>query len=217
MTALYDVITNGIFIFSVFQVVFFIYNIRKFNGPFFVFVLWILASASIDAVSIFMAKYSIHNIYLIHVHSLIEYGLLIVFFDKLFTKAGKKSPIIMLYPGLALILFNSVFIQKIDTFNSYSLTAISFVVVLLCIYYFYVLSDLNYTLDKKLFLSITVGSVFILHTSSLIPLLFSNFLLNAKSENEIVIWLLRALIILIIKILTFYALLPYLFSKRIQI
>jgi hypothetical protein len=164
-----------------------------------------------------MAKYSIHNIYLIHVHSLIEYGLLIVFFDKLFTKAGKKSPIIMLYPGLALILFNSVFIQKIDTFNSYSLTAISFVVVLLCIYYFYVLSDLNYTLDKKLFLSITVGSVFILHTSSLIPLLFSNFLLNAKSENEIVIWLLRALIILIIKILTFYALLPYLFSKRIQI
>lgn len=169
-----------------------------------------------EVISKIMADEGVENLFLFHVNAILEYSLLVLFFDSLLKSSGYRGIYFMLFPGILAILINTLFIQKIDMFNSYSLTMISLATVLICIYYFILLSDMVLSLDKKIFQAIVVGSIFVIHSSSLVPLLFGNFLVTMEHNTQVIVWILRACIILVVKIIMIYALLPHIFSVDIK-
>lgn len=75
---------------------------------------------------------------------------------------------------------------------------------------------MSWTLDKKMFLAILIGAIFILHISSLLPILFGNHLVLMDLNEQYIVWLLRACIVLVVKIILFYTLLSYLLTEDLQ-
>ncbi|MBK8623027.1 MAG: hypothetical protein IPN79_15055 [Saprospiraceae bacterium] len=132
----------------------------------------------------------------------------------LFTDIGDKGVKFILWPGVVAICFNSIFVQQPDTFNSYSMTLISLGTIVLGVYYFIRLSDIEMSLDKKLLRMFMVGSVLITHSSNMIPVLFGNYLLTVDTNTQMIVWILRACIILVVKIVIFYTLLSYVYLQN---
>lgn len=193
-----------------------IYRWRDFTGYLRYYTLWIINGAVMEILSKYLADNGISNLFLFHINALSEFVLLVLFFDILYKNSGFKGIRFVLIPGVMLIVFNSLYVQTVDSFNSYTLTAISFGVVLLSIDYYIRLIDVEISADRKMFKMIVVGSIFILHISNLVPILFSNYLLNIVGSTQIIVWLLRACVVLIVKILVFYTLLSYIFQKDIK-
>ena len=149
---------------------------KAFSGYLRYYGLWMINSAIMETASKLLVDLDYQNMCLFHLNAVIEYSLLVLLFNHLLKDIGHKGIHFILFPGIAVILLNSLFIQTPDTFNSYSLTLISLGTVLFCVYYFILLSDLSCSLDKKMFQAILIGAILVLHVSSLIPILFGNHL-----------------------------------------
>lgn len=193
-----------------------IIRFKAFSGYLRYYGLWMINSAIMETASKLLVDFDYQNLFLFHLNAVIEYSLLVLLFNHLLKDIGHKGIHFILFPGIAVILLNSLFIQTPDTFNSYSLTLISLGTVLFCVYYFILLSDLSWSLDKKMFQAILIGAILVLHVSSLIPILFGNHLVLMELNKQYIIWILRACIVLVVKIIMFYTLLSYLFTEDIK-
>ena len=193
-----------------------IIRFKAFSGYLRYYGLWMINSAFMETASKVLVDFDYQNLFLFHLNAVIEYSLLVLLFNNLLKDVGHKGIHFILFPGVVLILCNSLFIQTPDTFNSYSLTLISLATVLFCVYYFIQLSDLSWTLDKKMFQAILIGAILVLHVSSLIPIIFGNHLVLMDLNEQYIVWILRACIVLVVKIIMFYALLSYLFTEDIK-
>lgn len=193
-----------------------IIRFKAFSGYLRYYGLWIINSAFMETAAKLLVDLDYQNLFLFHINAVIEYTLLVLIFDHLLKDIGQKGIHFILFPGIAAILLNSIFVQTPHTFNSYSLTLISLATVLVCVYYFFLLSDMSWTLDKKMFQAILIGAIFILHISSLLPILFGNHLVLMDLNEQYIVWLLRACIVLVVKIILFYTLLSYVFTEDLQ-
>ncbi len=191
-----------------------ILKFKELNGYLKYYGIWILIGTFIELSSHVLVNFHIPNLFLFHLNALFEFVLLVFFFNVLFTDIGDKGVKFILWPGVVAICFNSIFVQQPDTFNSYSMTLISLGTIVLGVYYFIRLSDIEMSLDKKLLRMFMVGSVLITHSSNMIPVLFGNYLLTVDTNTQMIVWILRACIILVVKIVIFYTLLSYVYLQN---
>ncbi|MBK9257723.1 MAG: hypothetical protein IPM42_19875 [Saprospiraceae bacterium] len=194
-----------------------IIRFKSFTGYLKYYGLWIIVGTFMEVFSKFLADNGYSNLFLFHINAIIEFSLVVLIFDALLKNLGDKGIVYFLFPGILIILINSLFIQEIDTFNSYTLTLISLWSILTSIYYFFRLSDVVMSLDKKLFKIIIVGSILILHSSALIPILLSNYLLNMNLNTQMIVWILRGCTTIVVKVIIFYTLLSYMYSDEIKV
>lgn len=210
MKDLFDILVWSVAVVSVLTAFLVIFKFRKFTDYLQYYIFWLINGAFMEILSMILAFYGITNLFVFHLNALTEFSILVLFFNALFTEKNGKGIRLVLYPGISLILLNSVFIQPPDTINSYPLTLISFGTMLIAIFYFIKLTDIEMSLDNKLFRTILVGSVFIMHGTSLFPLLFGNYLMvNFDWNSQMMVWLVRASVIMIVKLIIFYTLLSH--------
>lgn len=166
-----------------------------------------------ELTSYFLAKNSINNLFIFHIFSLIEYGLLFLFFKELFFDFRKKKLIdLLIILGLLFLILNSLYIQGLNKFNSYGLAFVSSSIMALSILFYKTLLDkgeLGLSFEKHKWI---VFGIFMSHAVSIVVLLFSNAISGFDKSNQLIVWILRAILSGMAKLIICYALLKD-FSK----
>lgn len=169
-------------------------------------------STIIELFSMAWANEGKNNLIFFHIHTILEFAVLTLFFSRVFDDKHKLWSRWILLSGLFFILFNSIFIQTYETMNSFSLTIVSIYLIKCCLYYFYQIIDQDNSQDQIRFSNYAVFSIFILHSVSLMVLLFGNYMLTSKSVVQDAVWILRALIILLVKFVILFQLIKLIFT-----
>lgn len=165
-----------------------------------VFCIYLLVAGSIDLVSFSFAESGLNNLVFFHLFTLMELGLLGVFFSLILKMLQVSFEVIyLIYLLLAGAVFNSVFIQPIDSFSTYSTTTVSIIVIAGCIYVFFKMLD-EQSEDLSLVTKWFLSGLFIYHMGSVVVLLTADLLMTVDSEVQIIIWIIRTFIILLSKI-----------------
>jgi hypothetical protein len=165
------------------------------------FIIFLVFGTAIELLSSSWAEEGRNNLIFFHINTLIEFILLTIFFVSIYDRDKQYLLKWILPIGIFFILFNSLFIQKIDTYNTISLTTVSLYLIGCCLYYFYLAIGHRVEIYQNTFTKYAVFSIFSLHIVSLMVLFFGNFLLNVKGTFVNMIWTIRALIIFVVKLL----------------
>lgn len=171
--------------------------------------IWIIQGTIFECLSTSIAAFGRHNLWVFHLNVLVEFTVLIFYFHILLQELKRPGIKLFIFPGLLFILANSFFLQGLDQFNSNSLTVVSLITVFLSIYYFIRLFDSDMELEDKFLRVILTGSILVMHSVHLFPLLFGNALLELDPMAQDIIWVIRASVILVVKIIIFYTLIGH--------
>lgn len=185
-----------------------------------VFGIYFLISNCIEILALFLAENKISNLFLFHINTVIEFWFLVIFFYACDRKYGKPFPLIpVLLQGLIIIVANSIFVQKIDMFNSYSATLVNLVLLIFSFRFFFVTMDVDVNKELKI-VKLIVSCLLLVFGTSLVVLLFSNAMLSIATTYQLFIWDFRGILILSTKVifgLTFAKLLFESRSKTLQL
>ncbi|MCB0647290.1 MAG: hypothetical protein KDC49_11540 [Saprospiraceae bacterium] len=176
---------------------------------------YLIVAFGFEATSYVLAQEGINNLFLFHVYALSEVLLLSFLFAKLPGAWDKPSENLLRWAVVLLILVNSIFIQKIDTFNSYGLTLSGLVVIFYCVRFFLKMIDmgiagLEFHTQKWL-----VSGIFLAQLVSLVVLFCSNFILSFERDIQLLVWISRSLFVLLSKLIIAYSLIKR-FSPAIR-
>jgi hypothetical protein len=80
------------------------------------FAVYLVLGAVIELFAVSFSESGKNNLIFFHLNAIIEFGILTLFFDILFKEKEGKSIKWLLLPGIVLIVFNSLVIQKLDTY-----------------------------------------------------------------------------------------------------
>lgn len=179
---------------------------RQLDYAFQIFALYLIVSGSFDIVSNELADKGQNNLMYLHLFTLIELILLGSFFMSISRRISSnyvwKGTFTLLIFG---VVCNSLWIQSLGKFNSYSATACSMFVVCTCVYYF-IQSLSQQVTDKERSIKWIVVGLFIYHSAAMVIMIFSNLLLQLESDGKAAIWITRAFIIVLTKLLFISAL-----------
>jgi len=155
-----------------------------------------------EAVSLYLARNGINNLFLFHIYAIIEFSLLVAFFSNLiYSQKARKYIYLFMILGILFLIADSVFIQGISVFNSYGLFFVSATVLTMSILFFKMLLDkgalgLSYERHKWL-----IFGIFITHAVSIIVLFFSNAISGFEKSNQYILWILRSMLIVVAKLI----------------
>ncbi len=168
--------------------------------------LYFVVIAAIEIYSFSIAKGQ-NNLYLYHFYTFFEFLLLSKAFQYIYHQKGLQFNMnLILVPVLIFFLTNSIFFQRFDQYNSYSNILASILIIAYCIYYFYLILDDDRSNEyNETFIKWTLTAVFLYQITMIIFNLFSNFLAKYGSfDSDLMIWLIRALILLSIRFIFVY-------------
>lgn len=180
---------------------------------------YLIGSAAIDIVSSAFFEIQESNLKFLHLFALFE----IIVISKIFQLSywNFKSHLKIEFIGIPVALFvilNTIFLQDLTIYNTYSLALVSIVILGYCIYYFFLLLDFNDSNYEFIVLKWFIYTLFFYHSISLIIMFLGNLLKTIDTESQVYIWLFRVFIILASKvILIFYFSKLFLKSSKLSI
>lgn len=175
---------------------------KKLSKQYKIFSWFIFVSAIVQCISLALWTFSIHNLFLNHFFVPISAVCIALFYNRLLSGLMNSK---IIWTGLTLFLLatviNSVFIQHIDTFNSYAQVILCVLVVMLSLSTFLLLMNhgnhLTHEVDVKSLNWINSG-LFIYHASVLILFYFGDIIIKSLSmETNRFAWLLHSLFYII--------------------
>jgi len=167
---------------------------NKFDPKLYSFKLFLLFNAAIQSIQFVLSVLKHHNLFLLHIDVPIEFMLLTHFYySALKQYLDKKIFFTLVVLFVTFSIANSIFIQNIDSFNSYALITESVIIIILSIFTFIVLLDprsgMNNTPIGKTVRLINSG-IFVNLSTTLLIYYFSNFLLNHFTKKIVnYIWI----------------------------
>ena len=175
------------------------------------FILFIINNAFFEFLSTFIIRIGFtNNLPCVHAYTLIHFILMTVFFGECFKvlKINIKYEWI-LFLGSFIIIANSVFIQSIYTFNSYSKPLVDlYIMVCSVILFITLIKDRKHNRQElKPSVSFT-ASTYLSSSISFVIFLFGNVIMSFGSQSKVIglIWNLRVGINYLVIIITFYGL-----------
>ncbi|WP_316835494.1 hypothetical protein [Pedobacter nutrimenti] len=156
-------------------------------------VIILLASILCDALSIYLSRMSVNNLFMTHIWAFIELPLWASFFIALFRKSAliKRVLITATITGMLFTLADTVFFESILTFNTYGRTAVAVITICFCLLYFfcYPESDNNYGFW-------ITAALLVYNGSNVLLFIFSNNLLKQQALVNHVIWAFHSLLLI---------------------
>ncbi|MBS4063908.1 MAG: hypothetical protein KGZ74_05080 [Chitinophagaceae bacterium] len=171
---------------------------------------YLLVSFFTNAAAITLAESGVNNLPLLHLFTLVEGVLLLFFYQKNLTHVLNKYLFLLLAALFVVFcLINSLFIQALYTFNTYSRSAEAVLIIFLALTCFYTsLGENNReNWNKQPLILINIG-LLLYFSSSLLLFLFSQVLL-ANQEINIIVWVIHATIVMIMYFFFAWAFLQY--------
>jgi len=141
----------------------------------------------------------------LHLFTLMQYIFLCIFFHDLLKRYGRSfSLILFLVIGSALIITNSVLIQSIYEYCSYSKVAVELFIIIASIAYFILVFLKKEVSSDDSVITLFVSAVFINAGMSILLHLFSNEIMALKEEITMALWSIRSAVNVITQVIIFY-------------
>ncbi|MBK7222298.1 MAG: hypothetical protein IPH94_13520 [Saprospiraceae bacterium] len=155
-----------------------------------------------------------NNLTYIHCFTLIEFWVLSLFFKE----CNKHHPSMLPYyyilmGGTVIILLNSLFVQPLYEFNSYTASMVGWIIILYCIRFLYHTMDLEPS-HPLLMIKKLVVWMLVYYAATAVVLAFSNEMLGIPKDWQRGVWLLRSFILLIVRMAIGYILISYIFRNK---
>jgi len=206
MQAFYYGIANTTILFTVLFAILSIFILGKSNRVNNQLMVYIIVAGSIEIVSFIFAEFKMNNLRFIHLYTIVEFVLLSTLFRRIIVQLKGQFDIQLIYiPVLFLLILNTLFLQGLNIYNSIASTLSSLTIVGFCIYSFSLLLNSSST-TKNSSIKLILIAIFIYHASALSIMLFSNLILQLSSDQKLIIWIFRATLTLITKLLLFVVL-----------
>lgn len=148
---------------------------------------------------------SINNLPLLHFYTLVEFALLTLFYHQVFNEIPVWRKFIVTFSALVigLILANSIFLQPITVFNTYSKTLTQVIFIFYAVFFF---SQSMHNRAQVFYPAIKIinSAILLYYAGSLFIFMFSNVFFQLDEFHRI-FWVANALLYLIFQLLVFYA------------
>lgn len=189
-------------------------DFKKLPLLFRIFGLFFIGSSSIDLINHSFALAGLNNLLFVHLFTVIEFCTMTLFFKEVSKMHNSSLNFqLLLWPGLILIILNSLFIQGLDMFSSYSASMVAAMVIVLSIRFFYHTMDVEendlLSLSKKV-----VGLLLVYYSISLVVITFSNEMLNIPSEWQNMVWFMRGIVLMVFRLMIGLFFWQYFSQKR---
>ena len=188
---------------------------RRFGSveKFFVYYIWMSAFFELFAMSVNLE--SVNNVLVdygwknnlpgLHLFTILQFILLVLFFSRVLQKYLVDFLWkIVLIIGSLLILANSIFIQSIFEFNSYSKTVVELAIILASMFYFVKLMLSDIIKDHNVVLTYFVTAVFVNASVSILIHLFSNSIMQMEQEFLTQLWNVRTMVNILTQFIILY-------------
>ena len=194
-----------------------IFRFPRLNKTLKVVGVYLIVSAAIDIVSTSMFFKQENNLKFLHLFTLFEIVIIGHLFKLVFAQLKSAfNPYYVIIPSTLFVLINTLFIQNIESYNSYSALMTSVVIMTFCIYFFLLILDFETQNQHFITLKWFVTCLFILHSISLIVMLFGNMFHDISVEAQSYVWSFRSIVILSTKIILTYFFIKLLFSREFK-
>lgn len=206
MAEFYSFISYGIIGIAIFITLLLLVQVKKLIPSFKIVTYYLMLSTVTEVCALVTAKvYHVNNLIFFHIFAPLELILLGWFFFDFYKKYEiKLSFAKVVSPFIGLLILNSLFLQPYTTYNSYALTLVGLLVIAMSLYAFYLMLEEDREIPLLFEIKWFMISFFIMHCSSLMVLFFSNMILSLSKEQQLIIWVIRAFITLIVKLLQLY-------------
>lgn len=185
----------------VFAAIYVIRYYSKFKGEFKYICWFIFLSLIIQLPSSIMGRFGIHNLFFLHFYVPLSYVLFTLFYMEVFKGFVSKTVLQLSIVLFVLFsIFNSVFIQDIESFNTYALSIESILITIFSLSLFVFLLNETVRDEKKGFISSLIwvnSGLFVYHTSGLLLFFFAELLTKFSLTEFRISWLFHSLIYLI--------------------
>lgn len=185
-----------------------IYKYRSVRSPLTELFHYVFLVALIELVAKIYYVYSNaeNNLYLLHILTIGEFILLSLFYRKVIAKPNFKTQgfIVFILFITTLIILNTIFLQDIETYNSYAKSLVQIIVITYAILYFYNLTVDIETINEQNQKSLRLinSSILLYYSGSLFIFMFGNYY---KQNPDIYarFWLFNAVLTLVYYLLIF--------------
>ncbi|MEO8887124.1 MAG: hypothetical protein ABI367_13755 [Mucilaginibacter sp.] len=167
---------------------------KRFDPKLFSFKLFLLFNAVIQISQLTLSVLKLHNLFLLHIDVPIEFTLLTHFYYS-FLKPylDKKIFFTLIFVFVVFSVGNSIFIQHIDSFNSYAQITESIILIMLSIFAFIVLLDPRSGMNKASIgktVTLINSGIFVNLLTTILIYYFSNFLISNSNKTTVnYIWI----------------------------
>lgn len=180
---------------------------KRLNKPLRMLLVYLIASFIINTAGSVLAAYSINNLPLLHVYTIVEVVTVMLYYLYAFGKGdiGKWIKAIMVvFPVICII--NFTFFQSIYTFNTYTRPLAAIIIIVFTSWYLAVQSNIkNPELVTRSGRMVAAGFM-IYYCSSVFQFIFSNIISKSVSADiKWLIWDIHATFVLIMYLLFFRA------------
>lgn len=175
----------------------------------------LLLSASCELVGTIYRKLYGNNLFVLHAFTLLEFTTVGFAFQSIYKQYKKNIPLTaFIIIGAILIVLNSIFLQDISTFNSYSYTFDSLFILAASLYYFTLtLEQPCKLIHERVTLAIIVY-LFVFHSVDLIFFSFINEMWEVSKASYGQLQRFRSYVLLCMRIYLLYYLVIYTRSNK---
>ena len=164
---------------------------------------------------VFVRGHEENNLYLLHIFTLIEFVLIAWFFGKLFELFKLKlNTRLIISIGAVLIVLNSVLLQPLEVYNSFSRTAVQLCFLACCFVGFYLFTQRNYTFKDRGVIKLVLIALLIKYSGSLFLYLFSNRIVDLPAQTQVNIWLINPSLNFLAQMIILFALVGFLMNTK---
>lgn len=178
-----------------------LFDFRKLPLFFRLLALFYIGSASIDLINHSFAVSGLNNLLFVHLFTLIEFCTMTLFFREVSKMHNSRLNFgLLLWPGIILIILNTLFIQGLDMFSSYSASMVAAMVIVLSVRFLYHTMDSDQSqlqiLSKKV-----ISLLLVYYSISLVVITFSNEMLSIPREWQNAVWFTRSFVLLVFRVM----------------
>ncbi|MFT6335429.1 MAG: hypothetical protein ACI86M_000901 [Saprospiraceae bacterium] len=172
----------------------------KFDKAMKCFAVYLIMGGCVEYLALEMSERVGNNLFLLHIYTILEFIVLSAFFKVVFDQLGSKFSMLKITIVVVLLcILNSIFIQPLEGFNSYASTLVGLVLIVYSAYTFYLLLDKDGVKFRNI--KWLVAGILIYQMTSFIILASANLLSDITPGSDVILWMVRAIVILFTKII----------------
>jgi len=181
---------------------FFIFNYKYFSTIGIIIGWFVVFTLSCESLGSYYAELKKNNLFIVHAYTLGTFVFFSLFFQRLFRSLkwdNIKNWHISL--GIILIILNSIFIEKITTYNAYSKTAVQVFIILMCILAYSLMTTKKYPLNDQFSVKMFIAAILLNCSLTTMLYLFSNQIMAMDQSTQETIWLINVGANIVVQIL----------------
>ena len=174
--------------------IYFLLNHKHFSVLGFIMGCFVAFTLFCELLAIYYANLEENNLFIVHLYTLGAFTFCSLFFQRLFRRLKAdflKNEYLLI--GILLIVLNSIFIQDLTTYNSYSKTISQLIIISLCILAYSLMTLKEYDFDDKESVKIFIAAILLSCSMSTILYLFSNQILHMSQATQEGIWMINVM------------------------